>query len=74
MAPAARGTSIEFRVLLDGNPPGYEHAVDVDEEVRGTLTGPRMYQLIRQPDAIVDRQFQIEFLDAGAEAFSFTFG
>jgi hypothetical protein len=33
-----------------------------------------MYQLIRQPSPIVDRQFEIEFLDDGVEAFVFTFG
>jgi hypothetical protein len=33
-----------------------------------------MYQLIRQRGAIKDATFEIEFLDAGAEAFSFTFG
>jgi len=33
-----------------------------------------MYQLIRQGKPIVDRQFEIEFFDPGAEAFSFTFG
>jgi hypothetical protein len=33
-----------------------------------------MYQLIRQPKPITDRQFEIEFLDAGVEAFCFTFG
>jgi hypothetical protein len=41
---------------------------------RGTLDQPRMYQLIRQPAPIADRDFEIEFLDAGAEVFSFTFG
>jgi hypothetical protein len=33
-----------------------------------------MYQLIRQPVPIVDRQFEIDFLDSSVEAFSFTFG
>jgi hypothetical protein len=33
-----------------------------------------MYQLIRHPGQIVARQFEIEFLDSSAEAFSFTFG
>jgi hypothetical protein len=33
-----------------------------------------MYQLIRQSAPITDRQFEIEFLDAGAEVFVFTFG
>jgi hypothetical protein len=33
-----------------------------------------MYQLIRQSSPIVDRKFEIQFLDAGVEAFSFTFG
>jgi len=33
-----------------------------------------MYQLVRQPAPIADRQFEVEFLDSGVEAFSFTFG
>jgi hypothetical protein len=33
-----------------------------------------MYQLIRQTRPIADRLFEIEFLDPGVEAFSFTFG
>jgi hypothetical protein len=33
-----------------------------------------MYQLIRQPGPIINRQFTIEFLDPGVEAFDFTFG
>jgi hypothetical protein len=40
----------------------------------GTVTAPRLYQLIRQPPPIADRQFEIEFLDAGVEAFALTFG
>lgn len=34
----------------------------------------RLYQLIRQPKPIADRQLEIEFLDPGVEAFAFTFG
>jgi Thioredoxin like C-terminal domain len=34
----------------------------------------RMYQLIRQPGPNGDRRFEIKFLDAGVEAFGFTFG
>jgi hypothetical protein len=34
----------------------------------------RMYQLIRQPGAVADRQFEIQFLDPGVEVFVFTFG
>jgi hypothetical protein len=34
----------------------------------------RLYQLIRQPAPIVDRTFEIEFLDAGVETLAFTFG
>ena len=65
---------MRFRVLLDGKPPGPAHGLDVDEGGSGTAKEQRMYQLIRQPGAIVDRQFEIEFLDPGAEAFDFTFG
>ena len=74
MGAAARGTSVRFRVLIDGQPPGAAHGVDVDEQGNGAVTEPRMYQLIRQQGPIVDRQFEIEFLDSGVEAFSFTFG
>jgi hypothetical protein len=68
------GSSIRFRVLLDGRPPGNAHGTDVDEQGYGTATEQRLYQLIRQPKPIADRMFEIEFLDPGVEAFAFTFG
>ena len=74
MGPAAPGTSVRFRVLIDGQPPGAAHGIDVDEQGNGTVTEQRLYQLIRQPMPIADRQFEIEFLDSGVEAFAFTFG
>ena len=74
MGPATPGTRTSFQVLIDGHPPGKAHGVDADEQGHGTVTEPRMYQLIRQQSAIVDRQFEIEFLDSGIEAYSFTFG
>jgi thiol-disulfide isomerase/thioredoxin len=74
MGPAARGASVRFRVRIDGAPPGLAHGVDIDAEGNGTVNAQRLYQLIRQPSPIADRQFEIEFLDPGAEAFVFTFG
>ena len=74
MGPAARGTSVRFRVLIDGQPPGAAHGIDVNAQGNGTVTEQRLYQLIRQPKPIADRQFEIEFLDSGVEAFAFTFG
>jgi len=74
MGPAARGTSVRFRVLIDGRPPGAAHGIDVDAKGNGTVTEPRMYQLIRQPKPIADRLFEIEFLDSGVEVLAFTFG
>ena len=65
---------MRFRVLIDGQPPGAAHGIDVDAQGNGTVTEQRMYQLIRQPKPIGDRQFEIEFLDSGVEAFAFTFG
>jgi hypothetical protein len=67
-------SSIIGRVLLDGKAPGAAHGTDVDEQGVGTVTEQRLYQLIRQPKPIVDRQFEIEFLRPGVEAFAFTFG
>jgi len=74
MGPAGRGTSARFRVLIDGRPPGAAHGTDVDEQGYGNVTEQRLHQLIRQPAPIADRQFEIEFLDPGVEAFAFTFG
>ena len=74
MRPAVAHASVPFRVRLDGMPPGLAHGLDVDDQGNGALTGQRLYQLVRQPGPIVDRLFEIEFVDAGAEAFVFTFG
>ena len=74
MGPPRRESPVRVRVSVDGRPPGPAHGLDVDEEGHGTLVDQRMYQLIRQPPPIVDRQFEIEFLDPGVEAFAFTFG
>ena len=74
MGPAVRGASVRFRVLIDGQPPGAAHGIDVDDQGNGTVAEQRLYQLIRQSTPIADRQFEIEFLDPGVEAFSFTFG
>jgi thiol-disulfide isomerase/thioredoxin len=74
MGPAARGSSVRFRVSLDGQAPGDAHGSDVDERGAGVMSEQRLHQLIRQPGAIADRTFEIEFLDAGVEAYAFTFG
>jgi thiol-disulfide isomerase/thioredoxin len=74
MGPAATGTPVKFRVLIDGRPPGESHGDDVDAAGNGTLQQQRLYQLIRQPLPIGDRQFRIEFLWPGVEVFDFTFG
>jgi hypothetical protein len=74
MGPAAPGTSVRFRVLIAGQPPGAAHGLDVDAQGYGTVTEQRLYQLIRQPKPISDREFGVEFLDPGVAVFAFTFG
>jgi hypothetical protein len=74
MGPEARGKAVRFRVLIDGKPPGAAHGVDADEQGNGVVSEQRFYQLIRQGAPIAERQFEIEFLDPGVEAFDFTFG
>jgi thiol-disulfide isomerase/thioredoxin len=74
MGPVSRGASVRFRVVIDQQPPLAAHGGDVDPQGNGTIVEQRLYQLIRQPEPIADRQFDIEFLDPGAEAFVFTFG
>ena len=74
MRPVMRDQSVRFHVRIDGQRPGPAHGVDVDDQGGGTVTQPRLYQLIRHPKPIAERQFDIEFLDGGVEAFAFTFG
>ena len=74
MGPGTKGTPVRFRVLIDGQPPRASHGLDVDADGNGTVAEQRLYQLIRQDKPIVDRKFEIQFLDPGIEAFVFTFG
>jgi thiol-disulfide isomerase/thioredoxin len=74
MGPATPGSSVRFRVRLDGQAPGAAHGSDVDEQGEGVVSEQRLHQLIRQPGSIADRTFEIEFLEPGVEAYAFTFG
>ena len=74
MAPPAAGDPVRFSVRLDGAPPGADHGDDVDDDGAGTVTEPRLDQLVRQRGPIADRTFEITFHDPGVEAFAFTFG
>jgi hypothetical protein len=61
-------------VLLDGQTPVSSRGGDLDDQGMGVANDQRLYQFIRQPQPIVDRRCEIEFLDKGVEAFAFTFG
>jgi thiol-disulfide isomerase/thioredoxin len=74
LGPGADGKPVRFRVTVDGQPPGADHGGDTDADGQGTVTEQRLYQLVRQTGAVRDRDFQIEFLDPGVQAYSFTFG
>ena len=74
LAPPASGAPVRFAVLLDGEPPGDAHGLDADESGEGTLSEPRMYQLVRQPGPIRRRTFEIAFDGPGVRAYVFTFG
>jgi thiol-disulfide isomerase/thioredoxin len=65
---------ITFRLLLDGEAPGPSHGVDVDEHGNGLLRDGRLYQLVREHDAVRERTLEITFLEPGVEAYVFTFG
>jgi thiol-disulfide isomerase/thioredoxin len=74
MGPPERGTDVPFRVLVDGEPPGDAHGLDIDEQGHGKLSQQRLYQLVREPGSIGDRTFEIRFEAPGVEAYCFTFG
>lgn len=74
LGPGNDGKPVRFRVSIDGAAPGEAHGTDVTADGSGTVTGQRLYQLVRQTDHIKDHTFSIEFLDPGVEAYAFTFG
>jgi hypothetical protein len=74
LGPAKSGKPVRFKVTLNGTPPVNDHGADSASDGAGEVREPRLYQLIRQQSQIEDRTFEIEFLDPGVHAFSFTFG
>jgi hypothetical protein len=74
LTPPDGGADVGFTVLLDGEPPGDAHGLDVDARGEGLLTEPRLYQVVRQRGAVRERTLQITFDAPGARAYVFTFG
>ena len=74
MRPPTLGQPIRFQIPVDGEMPGEAHGVDIDQAGGGVLREQRLYNLLRNPIPVRTRHFEIEFLDPGAEAYSFTFG
>jgi len=74
MVLGPNGSPIRFNVRLDGQEPRENAGVDAASNGTGEIREPRLYQLIRQKGDIEDRTFEIEFLDPGLHAYSFTFG
>jgi cytochrome c biogenesis protein CcdA/thiol-disulfide isomerase/thioredoxin len=74
LGPGADGKPVRFQVTVDGKAPGDNHGVDTDADGNGTVSGQRLYQLIRQSGPVADHTFEIKFLDPGVQAYAFTFG
>jgi thiol-disulfide isomerase/thioredoxin len=74
LAPGKDAKPVRFVVRLDGAAPGENCGGDTAPDGTGEIREPRLYQLIRQKGPIVDRTFEIEFLDPGVHALDFTFG
>jgi hypothetical protein len=71
---AATFALVAILAAIDGKPPGDSHGTDTDADGQGTVTGQRLYQLVRQNGAITDDTLEIRFLDPGVQAYAFTFG
>ncbi|MCB8823358.1 cytochrome c biogenesis protein DipZ [Microvirga rosea] len=74
LGPGESGKPVRFQVTIDGRTPGADHGADIDADGKGTLSSTRLYQLVRQSGHVEVRNFEIRFLDSGAEAYAFTFG
>jgi cytochrome c biogenesis protein CcdA/thiol-disulfide isomerase/thioredoxin len=65
---------VRFRVTLDGRAPGADRGADVRADGSGSVSGQRLYQLLRLSHPGGEHTFAIQFLDPGVQAYSFTFG
>jgi hypothetical protein len=74
LAPGADDQPVRFRVLLDGRAPEAAHGIDTNGDGEGSVTEPRLYQLIRQHGPVSEHTFEITFLDSDVRAYVFTFG
>jgi cytochrome c biogenesis protein CcdA/thiol-disulfide isomerase/thioredoxin len=74
LGPGDAGHPVRFRVTLDGHAPGANHGSDVQPDGTGTVQEHRLYQLLRQSEAVGEHTFKIEFLEPGVHAYAFTFG
>lgn len=74
LTPSKNGKPVRFRVSIDGNAPGASAGTDVAADGSGVVRQPQLFQLLRQQGSVRERNFQIEFLDPGVQAFAFTFG
>jgi thiol-disulfide isomerase/thioredoxin len=74
VAPAESGRPVPFRLRLDGARPGADHGVDVDADGLGTVSEPRLYQLIRRRDAGTAATVDVEFSEPGVRVYAVTFG
>jgi hypothetical protein len=61
-------------MYLDGEPVTDAAGTDVDADGRGTVHDQKTYQLVRQPGPIDAALIEVEFLEAGVEAYCFTLG
>jgi thiol-disulfide isomerase/thioredoxin len=74
LGPDPDGKPVRFQVTIDGKAPGASRGADVDADGNGTVSETRLYQLVRQEGDVQERTFEVRFLDAGVEAYVFTFG
>lgn len=74
LGPGPDGKPVRFRVTVDGKPLGENKGVDTDADGNGTVTEQRLYQLVRLKDGVGEGTVEIKFLDAGVQAYAFTFG
>jgi cytochrome c biogenesis protein CcdA/thiol-disulfide isomerase/thioredoxin len=74
LGPTKDGRTVRFKVLLDGAAPADNRGADISGDGAGMVIEQRLYQLIRLAHPGAEHTVEVEFQDAGVEAFAFTFG
>lgn len=71
---ASSEEGVHARIFVDGEPAGARAGSSVEQDGTILIQNEQLYRLVEDPDGWGEHTLEIEVLDPGLEAFTFTFG